>query len=348
MRADDARRLRIVAVGEDVGQRVLADVAAGLGDHQQHGDVGDQPAHRVHEAVVAPDRDQARDAEERRRRQVVAGDRPAVLQAGDAAAGGVEVGGALDALGGEVGDEHRQCDDRAEDQEGEPAPLVGDRALRERRGGDGGRPAARTPNAMRDRCVHFVTSVAFSASRIELRGHRVELGVGAARVDERDAPGDDELGQREQEADVDRPPDLDAEELLEIRGADRQQEVVEHREDHQAPEEAGSSSGAVPGIADRRRSPASRGLVGAAAAMSYPPEFDFFEHRCSGTPPPSAETGRHPPAPVRRSPSGRPRHPPLRGLTHVADLAARRAPAGQDARWQEGGAAAPQHSRAAL
>jgi hypothetical protein len=62
-------------------------------------------------------RDQARDAEERRRRQVVAGDRPAVLQAGHAAARRVEVGGALDALGREVGDEHRHADDRAEHEE---------------------------------------------------------------------------------------------------------------------------------------------------------------------------------------------------------------------------------------
>ena len=138
-RPDDPCRLRVVTVGEDVGQCVLADVAAGLGDDQQHRDVGDQPAHRVHEAVVAPDRDQARDTQERRGRQVVAGDRPAVLQAGDAAAGGVEVGRRLDALRGHIGDEDREADDHGEHQESEPAPPVGDRALRERRGGDGGR-----------------------------------------------------------------------------------------------------------------------------------------------------------------------------------------------------------------
>ncbi len=116
--------LRVVAVGEDVGQRVLADVAARLGDHQQHRDVGDQPADRVHEPVVAVQRDQAGDAEERRRRQVVAGDRPAVLQAGHAAAGGVEVGGVLDALGRDVGHVHRDGDDRAEHREREPRAIA--------------------------------------------------------------------------------------------------------------------------------------------------------------------------------------------------------------------------------
>ena len=130
-RADDAHLLRVIAVGQDVGQRVLADVAAGLGDHQQHRDVGDQPAHRVHEAVVAVQRDQAGDAEERCRAEVVAGDRPAVLQTGDTTAGRVEVGRRLHPLGGEEGDEHRHPDDRREDGEGQPAPFGTDGTLRE-------------------------------------------------------------------------------------------------------------------------------------------------------------------------------------------------------------------------
>jgi len=51
-------------VGEDVGHRVLAGVAHGLGDQEEHGQVCDQPAHGVHEAVVAVERDQAGDAQE--------------------------------------------------------------------------------------------------------------------------------------------------------------------------------------------------------------------------------------------------------------------------------------------
>ena len=132
-RADDACLLRVVAIGEDVRQRVLADIPARLGDHQQHGDVGDQPAHRVHEAVVTVERDQAGDAEERRRRQVVTRNRPAILQAGNAAAGRVEVRGCLDALGRHVGDVHRHGDDGAEDEEGQPFPVVGDGTLCQRR-----------------------------------------------------------------------------------------------------------------------------------------------------------------------------------------------------------------------
>src|SRR6185369_727383 len=52
--------------------------------------------------------------EERRRRHVVAGDRQAVLEAGDAAAGGVEVGGRLGAAGRPLGDEERADDEGGE------------------------------------------------------------------------------------------------------------------------------------------------------------------------------------------------------------------------------------------
>jgi hypothetical protein len=43
----------IVPEREDVGHRVLADVAARLGDDEKHGDVGHEPADGVHESVVA-------------------------------------------------------------------------------------------------------------------------------------------------------------------------------------------------------------------------------------------------------------------------------------------------------
>ena len=95
-----AHRLRVGAEGEDVPQGVLAGVAARLGHDQQNGDVGDQPADRVHEPVIAVQGDHPGNPEERGGRHVVAGDGPAVLGAGDAAAGGVEVGGGLGLLGG--------------------------------------------------------------------------------------------------------------------------------------------------------------------------------------------------------------------------------------------------------
>jgi hypothetical protein len=55
-------------------------------------------------------------------------------------------------------------------------------------------------------------------------------------VDEGQRPGHDELGECEQNADVDGSPDLDLVDVLEVRRAYRQHEVVDQREDHEAPE----------------------------------------------------------------------------------------------------------------
>jgi hypothetical protein len=112
---------RIVAVRQDVRQRVAADIAAGLGDQQQHRDIGDQPADRIHEAVIAIQRDQPGDAEERGRRQIITGDRPAVLQPRHAAARGIEIRRRAHALGRQIGDVHRDRDDHREHREGQPA-----------------------------------------------------------------------------------------------------------------------------------------------------------------------------------------------------------------------------------
>ena len=70
-------------VGQLVGHRVAAGVAQQLGDEQQGDQPGDQEADRVEEAVVPGQRDGAGDAEERRRRHVVAGDGHAVLEAAE-------------------------------------------------------------------------------------------------------------------------------------------------------------------------------------------------------------------------------------------------------------------------
>ena len=59
-------------VRKDIGKRVLARVAHRLGDQKQYRQIGDEPANRVHEAVVAIERDQTRDAEKRSRAHVVA------------------------------------------------------------------------------------------------------------------------------------------------------------------------------------------------------------------------------------------------------------------------------------
>jgi hypothetical protein len=61
-----------------------------------------------------------RNAQEGGRRHVVAGDRQAVLEAGDAAAGGVEVGRALGLGGRPLGDEQREHHEDAEHADGHP------------------------------------------------------------------------------------------------------------------------------------------------------------------------------------------------------------------------------------
>ena len=128
-----ADRRRLQAIGGDVGEGEAAEIAQRLG-HQEH---DDRPAHeeadRIDQAVIAGAEHQRRNAEERGRRHVVAGDRQAVLQAGDAAAGGVEVLGRAGALGRPVGDAQRQNDEGGEDDERVPirrrrrrgAPAVG-------------------------------------------------------------------------------------------------------------------------------------------------------------------------------------------------------------------------------
>ena len=87
------------------------------------------------------------DAEERRRRQVVAGDREAVLDAADRAAGGPEDVGAGHPLGGPVGDDERDRQDDREDHERLDVGGGDDRSSRRR-------PPARAPGqrAGRPRC----------------------------------------------------------------------------------------------------------------------------------------------------------------------------------------------------
>ena len=92
-------------VGEDVAHGVAAGVAQRFGDQEQGDQPGDQEADGVQEAVVAEEGDGAGDAEEGRGGHVVAGDGEAVLEAGELAAAGVEVGGVLGLAAGPDGDD---------------------------------------------------------------------------------------------------------------------------------------------------------------------------------------------------------------------------------------------------
>ena len=102
---------------QHVGDRELARVAHALGEQEHHGQERDEEPDRVQEPVEAVQEDQPGDAEERGRRQVVAGDREAVLEAGDLAAGGVERRRAGHALGRPVGDAERDREDDREDHD---------------------------------------------------------------------------------------------------------------------------------------------------------------------------------------------------------------------------------------
>ena len=128
----DGRGLQ--TIGGDVGEGEATEVAQRLG-HQEHDErPADEEADRVDQAVIAAGVDQRRDAEERGGRHVVARDREAVLEAGNAAARRVEVLGRPRALSRPVGDAERHDDEGEEDDDGVPVGRL-DRAGLDRAGG---------------------------------------------------------------------------------------------------------------------------------------------------------------------------------------------------------------------
>jgi hypothetical protein len=125
----------IEAVAGDVGEGELAEVAQALGHQEGDDRPADQPADREDQAVEAGAEHQAGNAEEGGRRHVVAGDRQAVLEAGDAAARGVEVGRGLGLGRRPLGDPQRDADEDGEHDDGGP---VGGLLLRLAEVGTGG------------------------------------------------------------------------------------------------------------------------------------------------------------------------------------------------------------------
>jgi hypothetical protein len=110
----------VEAVGGDVGEGELAEVAQAFGHQEQDDRPAGEEGQHVDVAIVALGVHHRRQAEERRRRHVVAGDRQAVLEAGNAAAGGIEVGGRLGPAGRPVGDPHGQSHEDQEHDDGVP------------------------------------------------------------------------------------------------------------------------------------------------------------------------------------------------------------------------------------
>ena len=84
-RGHGADRALFEAIGQQVGHGVFARIAQGFGHDQQHRQVGDQPAHGIHESVVAKKSDHAGNAQKAGRAHVIAGHGEAVLPSGNAA-----------------------------------------------------------------------------------------------------------------------------------------------------------------------------------------------------------------------------------------------------------------------
>ena len=136
-----------------VGVGELAQVAQPFRDQEQDDRPSNQPAHRVDQAIEAVEVHQRGDAEKRRRRHVVAGNGHSVLESGDAASGGVEIGCRLRPLRRPVGD--HQGDGDEDDEHDDRVPIDG--RLR------GGRPVPRHPR----RTATLTASSAAEASRAE-------------------------------------------------------------------------------------------------------------------------------------------------------------------------------------
>lgn len=111
----DAHRLLAQAERQHVRHGEAPHVAQGLRDEQEGDEPRDEEADGVEEPVVARQRDGPDDAEERRRREVVAGDGEAVLGAAERGAAGVEVRGLRGGFAGTGHDEHRDDDEDGED-----------------------------------------------------------------------------------------------------------------------------------------------------------------------------------------------------------------------------------------
>ncbi len=102
---------------DHVGEGELAEVAKGFGDEEHEGRPADEPTGRIDHAVIALQRDKARDPQEGRGAHVVAGEREAVLEGAHGATRGVELARGLGFLRGPIGDIEGQGDDDEEEKD---------------------------------------------------------------------------------------------------------------------------------------------------------------------------------------------------------------------------------------
>jgi hypothetical protein len=119
----------------DVGEGEAAEVAQPFGHQEQDDRPAGEEGHHVDVGVVARAVGHGGQTEQGGRRHVVAGDRHAVLETGDAATGGIEVGRGLGAAGCPVGDPHGHRDEDQEHDDRVPVGgLLGARCIHRRAG----------------------------------------------------------------------------------------------------------------------------------------------------------------------------------------------------------------------
>ena len=104
--------------GRHVGEVEATQVTQALGDQEHHHGPAEQEADGVDHTVVAGDIHQTGDAQEGRGGDVVTGDGQTILEAGDTATGGVEVGGGLGLARRPPGDYERARDEQQEHHDG--------------------------------------------------------------------------------------------------------------------------------------------------------------------------------------------------------------------------------------
>ena len=99
---------------------LIAQVAQALGHQESNDRPADQKTNRIDQSVVAGRHHGGGNSQKGRGRHVVAGNRQAILEAGDAATAGVEVSGRLGLGRGPLGNEKREDHEYGEHADGHP------------------------------------------------------------------------------------------------------------------------------------------------------------------------------------------------------------------------------------